>query len=169
MPRLTGLLLAIPMTAFLYGPSAYGHNCGHHGGCASSYSRDHGCLDCGAWTSDSRRSNSQSTANGARARSRPAKVQTIEGKIAEVIYLPGATPETALVELRLADETDAILVRLGPAGFLRQNALHLREGDTIAVTGYRVSAGSDDLLVATEVTKQGKTVRMRDEWGRSAW
>jgi hypothetical protein len=60
-------------------------------------------------------------------------------------------------------------VRLGPAGFLRQNALDLREGDTIAVTGYRVSAGSDDLLVATEVTKQGKTVRMRDEWGRSAW
>jgi hypothetical protein len=54
MPRLTGLLLAIPMTAFLHGPSAYGHNCGHHGGCASSYSRDDGCLDCDARTSDSK-------------------------------------------------------------------------------------------------------------------
>jgi hypothetical protein len=74
-----------------------------------------------------------------------------------------------MVELRLANGTTDLLVRLGPAGFLKQNQLNLKEGDAISVTGYRVSAGEDDLLVATEVTKEGKTVRFRDEWGRSAW
>ena len=169
MPRLTALLLAIPTTAFFYGVSAYGHNCGHHGGCASSYDRDHGCYGCGPGNLGSRWSNAPATPSDRQPRSRPARVHNREGKIAEVIYLPGAAPERAMVELRLADGTTDVLVRLGPAGFLKQNQLNLREGDAISVRGYLVSAGADDLLVATEVTREGKTVRFRDEWGRSEW
>jgi hypothetical protein len=86
-----------------------------------------------------------------------------------VIYLPGATPDTAIVELRLLSGTATIPVRLGPAGFLKQNQVNLKEGDAITVTGYRVSTGDGDLLVATEISKQGKTVRFRDRWGRSGW
>lgn len=154
MLRTTAMLLAIPTALMFQGLSAYGHNCGHHGGCASSYSRDHGCYGCAG-------SESQ-------PRSGAARVQTHAGKIAEVVYLPGATPERAMVEIRLA-ETDGVLVRLGPAGFLNQNGLTLREGDSITVTGYRVSSGTDDLVVATEISKDGRTVRLRDARGRSAW
>jgi hypothetical protein len=100
---------------------------------------------------------------------RPANVQTHEGKVTEVIYLTGATPDTAMVEVRLAAETSTILVRLGPTGFLKQGQVSLKEGDTIKVTGYRVTAGDGELLVANEVTKQGRTVRLRDQWGRPAW
>ena len=74
-----------------------------------------------------------------------------------------------MVELRLANGITDVLVRPGPAGFLKQNQLNLREGDAISVTGYRVTAGQDDLLVATEVTKEWKTVGFRDDWGKSAW
>jgi hypothetical protein len=74
-----------------------------------------------------------------------------------------------MVELRLLADTTSILVRLGPAGFLTQNQLSLKEGDAITVAGYRVSSDDGELLVATEVSKQGKTVRFRDRWGRPAW
>jgi hypothetical protein len=89
--------------------------------------------------------------------------------VVEVIYLPGATPETAMVELRLLSGTATIPVRVGPAGFLKQNQLSLKEGDAITVAGYRVSTGDGDLLVATEINKQGKNVRLRDRWGRPGW
>src|SRR5688500_4641831 len=112
MPRLTALLLAIPTTLFLYGLPAYGHNCGHHdhGGCASSYSRDHACYDCRPGTSGSRWSDSPSAPSDTRLRSGSARVQTREGKIAEIVYLPGAAPERAMVELRLADGTTDVQV-----------------------------------------------------------
>jgi hypothetical protein len=98
-----------------------------------------------------------------------ATAQSYEGKVAEVIYLPGVTPDTAMVELRLQSGSDRIPVRMGPAGFLKQNRLNLKEGDAITVTGYRVSVGDGDVLVATEVGKEGRTVRLRDRLGRSAW
>lgn len=164
MLRITAMLLAIPTALLFHGVSAYGHNCGHHGGCASSYSRDHACHGCDSWNNGSR----WSAGNESQPRSGAAKVQTHGGKIAEVVYLPGATPERAMVEVRLA-ETDGVLVRLGPAGFLNQNGVTLREGDSITVSGYRVSSGTDDLVVATEISKDGRTLRLRDARGRSAW
>jgi hypothetical protein len=95
--------------------------------------------------------------------------QSYEGRIAEVIYLPGVTPDAAMVELRLQSGSDVIPVRLGPTGFLKQNQLTLKEGDVITVTGYRASVGDGDVLVVTEVGKDGRTVRLRDRLGHSAW
>lgn len=168
MPRLFALL-AVPTALFLPSLLAHGHNCGHHGGCASSTSRDHGCYGCGSWNAGSRWNNSPPAAGQTPSRPGPANTQTHEVKIAEVVYLPGATPENAIVELRALDGSTPVLVRLGPAGFLKQNQLNLRDGDAVTVTGYRVAAGPEDLLIATEVSKQGKTVRFRDSRGRPAW
>lgn len=160
MARLTAALLAVPAALLFCGMTAYGHNCRHPGGCASSHHGDHGCYDCGF---------TLSAPDNAQPRSGPARAQTREGKVVELVYLPGSTPERAMVELRLADGTSDVLVRLGPAGFLKQNHLNLREGDTISVKGFRVTGGTEDLLIATEVTRQGQTVRFRDERGRPEW
>jgi hypothetical protein len=160
--RRNALLLTVSAALwFLSSPPAYGHGCGHHSGCGSLSWRDHGCYGCGSWSGGSRWSNPQTIS--------PASAETHDGKIAEVIYLPGANPDTAMVELRLLSGSATIPVRLGPAGFLKQNQLNLKEGDAITVTGYRISTGDGDLLVATKINKQGKTVRLRDRWGRSGW
>jgi hypothetical protein len=84
-------------------------------------------------------------------------LQTLEGKITEVDYLPGAT----------ADQTK--LVRLAPAGFLKQSGILLREGDTVTVKGFPVSGMEGDLIVAAEVHKGEKSVSLRDTSGRPAW
>jgi len=98
-----------------------------------------------------------------------ANLQTVEGKIAEVDYLAGATADSGMVEVRVQAGGQAQLVRLAPAGFLKQGGLHLREGDVVVVKGFPVSGMEGDLVVATEVHKGDVSLSLRDTQGRPAW
>jgi hypothetical protein len=96
-------------------------------------------------------------------------MRTAEGKITEVVYLPGATPDGGMVEVRLQSAGQSQLIRLAPVGFLKQSGLLLREGDTVIVKGFRVAGMEGDLLIATELRKGEKTLSLRDPRGRPAW
>ena len=96
-------------------------------------------------------------------------MRTAEGKITEVVYLPGATPASGMVEVRLQSAGQSQLVRLAPVGFLKQSGLLLREGDTVMVKGFPIAGMEGDLLVATELHKGEKTLSLRDTRGRQAW
>jgi translation initiation factor IF-1 len=97
-----------------------------------------------------------------------ANIQTLTGKVVEVVYLPGPSPDAAMVELRLQEGSGKPqLVRLAPSGYLKDNGLRIREGDTVTVKGYPVSAMEGELLVATQVQKGEKTLTLRDSFGRS--
>jgi hypothetical protein len=96
-------------------------------------------------------------------------LKTTEGKITEMIYLPGATPDGGMVEVRLQSAGQSELIRLAPVGFLKQSGLLLHEGDAITVKGFPISGMEGDILVATELHKGEKTVSLRDTFGRRAW
>ena len=85
------------------------------------------------------------------------------------VYLPGATPDSGMVEVRLQSAGQSQLVRLAPVGFLKQSGLLLREGDTVTVKGFPVAGMEGDLLIATELHKGEKTLSLRDTRGRPAW
>ena len=136
---------------------APGHDCGHHRYCD-------GCWDCGR----------HGCAGGPSARAsalsdQTAKLQTVEGKVAEVDYLSGATADSGMVEIRVQVAGQAKLVRLAPAGFLRQSGLQIREGDAIAVKGYPVTGMDGDLIVATDIRKGDTALSLRDARGRPVW
>ena len=127
---------------------AYGNDCDHH------YDHDgQGSHHCYAWTPSSG----------------PTEMRTTEGKITEIVYLPGATPDSGMVEVRLQSAAQSSLVRLGPVGFLKQSGLILREGDSISVKGFAIAGMEGDLVVATELHKGEKTLSLRDPRGRPAW
>ena len=96
-------------------------------------------------------------------------MRTAEGKITEVIYLPGATSDSGMVEVRLQSVGKSQLIRLAPVGFLKQSGFLLREGETVTVVGFPVAGMEGDLLVATELHKGEKTLSLRDAQGRQAW
>ena len=98
-----------------------------------------------------------------------ATEQSREGKVEEVVYPPGSTKDTAMVEIRLRVGTGRIPARLGPTGLLKQNHMDAHEGDTVSVTGHWVTAGKGEMLVVNRIAKQGRTLQLRDEWGRPAW
>jgi hypothetical protein len=115
------------------------------------------CASCGDATSGR-------SARGAAAQ------QSIEGKITEVVYLPGSTRDTAMVELRLATSSQGdVIVRLAPVNVLRQLQVDLREGETVRVNGYWVDTSGGDRLISTQIVAQGRTVQLRDTGGHCRW
>ena len=98
-----------------------------------------------------------------------ANVQTLEGKKSEIVYLPGATPDTGMVEVRVQSSGQSELIRLAPCGFLRQSGVLLREGDTLSLKGFRVAGMEGDLIVAATVQKGDKCLSLRDSRGQPLW
>ena len=96
-------------------------------------------------------------------------LKTLEGKIVEVIYLPGVTPENGMVDVRIQTSGGANLVRLAPSGFLKQSGLRLHEGDAVTIEAFSVAAMKGDVMVATKVHGNGLEVRLRDSSGRPLW
>jgi hypothetical protein len=139
---------------------AVAQGCGHHG---------HHCGDCDDCDhhgySTTQPSRSESWAPSTKA----AVTETTEGKIGEVIYLPGATEDSGMVEIRVQSVGQARVVRLAPTGFLKQGGLLLREGDAVKVKGFAVASMDGDILVATEITKGDKSLSLRDSRGRPTW
>jgi hypothetical protein len=156
--KLLRMVSAIPLVVLFSGISAAGHDCGYYG-------HHYGdCPDCdhayqGPPASRQWRNSPVTTAD----------LQTFDGKIVEVIYLPGAAADSGMVEVRIQSADQIKLIRLAPTGFLKQASLSLREGDSLRVTGFAVKGMDGDLIVATEVRSGDHVLRLRDARGRSAW
>ena len=152
-----GIIGVIAMFGWLGGRAA-AQGCCHH-----NHHYDD-CLDCGHhWYTAPQAGRSPASSGAA------ASMQTVEGKIGDVVYLPGATADSGMVEIRIQAGGQTKLVRLAPAGFLKQGGLHLREGDTVAVKGFAVAVMEGDVIVATEVRAGDRTLPLRDAQGRTAW
>jgi hypothetical protein len=94
-------------------------------------------------------------------------LRTLEGKIMEVVYLPGMTPESGMVDVRIQTSGGANLVRLAPSGFLKQSGPRLQEGDSVTIEAFPAMKG--DLMVATKVRGSGVEMRLRDSSGHPLW
>ena len=159
--KLLGILGVISCFYWFGAALAVGQGCCHH---------DHhyaDCRDCDhCWHQGSAAGRQF---RGSASPSSIANVQTVEGKIAEVVYLPGATAESGMVEIRLQSGARTNLIRVAPSVFLKQSGLVLREGDTVTVKGFAVAGMEADLIVATEVHKGEKTLSLMDTRGQPAW
>ncbi len=60
-------------------------------------------------------------------------------------------------------------VRLAPQGFLAAQGVWLAQGDELEVTGSKVTVQGAPVLIAREVTTQGKTIALRDRAGKPLW
>lgn len=100
------------------------------------------------------------------AQSRSAPLETLRGTVSEINRAPTAA---AVTEVWLRTAGGTILVRLGPADFLKQNGAALKEGDQIAVKGYHAGSAADDLLIATELEVGGKSLALRSGHGKPLW
>ncbi len=77
----------------------------------------------------------------------------------------GVTPGMALQGLVLKTTKGNITVDLGPPWYVKKQGFSLRTGDTLEVTGSRVTKDEKTLLLAAEVKKNGQTLKVRDEKG----
>ena len=140
---------------------ALGHDCGRH---------DHHCGDCCEGYRDScHGSQADRNSTGVAPSSGVANLQNLDGKISEIDYLPGSTPDTGMVEVRMQSAGQSELISLAPCGFLKLSGLHLKEGDTVTLKGFRVAGMQGDLIVATAIQRGDKSLALRDSHGQPLW
>lgn len=99
----------------------------------------------------------------------PARVERIHG---EVIVVERYTrPERGGVGLHVTVKTDSetIAVHLGPSWYLAERGLKLEPRDHVEVLGSRVAVGDGQEMIAAEIKKGEKIVKLRDEGGIPLW
>jgi hypothetical protein len=106
----------------------------------------------------------------------PKAVVTVQGQVekVETISKAGrrggmatAGREKQLVYLKTDQGT--MRVHLGPVKFLEQQQFAPKVGDTLSVTGAKMTTGRGEVIVAAEVKAGGKTVTLRDAQGKPVW
>ena len=74
-------------------------------------------------------------------------------------------PGMAIQGLVLTTAKGNITVDLGPPWYASKQGFTLQKGDTLEVTGSKVTKDEKVVLLAAEVKKNGQTLKVRDEKG----
>lgn len=71
--------------------------------------------------------------------------------------------------LTIKTDTGNAEVALGPSQFLKDQALQLKKGDRVDITGAKASTRRGEMFIARQITSGDKTLTLRDEKGIPAW
>jgi len=97
------------------------------------------------------------------------KTETIKGTIVTV-GTTRAGDRDELLRLRIhADDGREVIVYGAPWTWSDQQALALRPGKSVEVMGSPTPSGRNTVLVAGTIKADGKTVKLRDDEGRTVW
>ena len=92
---------------------------------------------------------------------------TITGTVQDVMQPQrGRMAGTHLI---VKTDKETIEVHLGPSNFINREGFNFAKGDAVEILGAMVAMGSNDVLIAREVTKDGKKLTLRDGSGRPVW
>jgi hypothetical protein len=90
---------------------------------------------------------------------------TLDGS---TIYVGDGTAALGFFAI-MKDGSNEIQVFFGPKSFLEEQGIELKTGDSIKVVGSRVKSNGSDIILAREVTHDGKTVTLRSKDGKPQW
>ncbi len=97
----------------------------------------------------------------------PATEKTISGEVLDVQQTQrGRVPG---LHLMVKTESETVDVRLGPATFVQNQGFTFAKGDKVEILGSKVTVAGTEVLIAREVTKDGKKLTLRDNAGRPMW
>jgi hypothetical protein len=99
----------------------------------------------------------------------PDTVTTLRGTASAVTVMPARGGRMGGMHLTLASDGQTTDVHLGPTWFLQQEGFEVAKGDSVEVTGSVSDAAGDRFLIAREIKKGQKTLKLRDEQGIPAW
>lgn len=99
----------------------------------------------------------------------PATVETLSGEVTKVErFTPGQGMGYG-IHLVLKTAAETIDVHLGPTWYVDQQGLTFAAGDKLEVTGSRITYQGKPAVIASEVKKGDKVLKLRDAQGIPAW
>lgn len=99
----------------------------------------------------------------------PRTVETVKGEVKEVRQFTPPTKGASGVRFTLITKQGPIEVILGPAWYVESQTFNLAPHDQVTVKGSRVAVEGKATMIATEVTKGGKTWKLRHKNGMPVW
>jgi hypothetical protein len=99
----------------------------------------------------------------------PKTIDTVSGEILGLDTFPGRQGMAGVHANLKTDKGETVAVHLGPAWYLDKQSVTLKQGDKVTVRGSRVTFDGKPAIIAAEVTKQGQTLRLRDDNGVPVW
>jgi hypothetical protein len=107
----------------------------------------------------------------------PKNVVTIQGQVEKVEAMSRQSrraggecqPARQVQVVYLKTDQGTMPVHLGPSQFLEQQQLTPKVGDTMTVTGSKLTTGKGEVILAAEVKSGGKTITLRDSQGVPVW
>ena len=97
----------------------------------------------------------------------PATEITLKGTVEAVNQQARGQMMGTHLTIKAGDETREVM--LGPANFITGKGFAFAKGDSVEVTGSKITMGAMEFLIAREVVKDGKTLTLRDKTGTPAW
>lgn len=99
----------------------------------------------------------------------PDTVTTLRGTASAVTVVPARGGRMGGMHVALQSDGQTMDVHLGPTWFLQREGVEVAKGDLVEVTGSVVDSDGSTFLVAREIKKGQKILRLRDEQGVPAW
>jgi hypothetical protein len=99
----------------------------------------------------------------------PKTVETISG---EVVSVDKITPTKGMsygVHLMVKTDKETISVHLGPGWYIENQDTKIEPKDGVEVKGSRIAIEGKPAIIAAEVKKGDKILKLRDENGFPAW
>ncbi len=73
------------------------------------------------------------------------------------------------VRLTVQDTSGTSTVMVGPNSYLDEQGITFTKGDSVQITGSKVSFNQNDFIIAAQIVISGKTLKLRDESGKPVW
>lgn len=98
----------------------------------------------------------------------PKTETTISGIVDDVQQHSGRHGWTG-IHLIVKADTGTVEVHVGPSTYISQQKFSFAKGDQVQVVGSMVKLNNTDALLAREITKDGKTLTLRNAQGIPQW
>lgn len=98
----------------------------------------------------------------------PKTETTVKGTVQQVQEQAGRHGWKG-THLIVKTDTGTLPVHLGPSAYISKKQFSFAQGDRVEILGSKVTIGGTETLLAREVTKDGKTLVLRDGQGIPQW
>jgi len=99
----------------------------------------------------------------------PKTETTIKGAIQDVQEISGTRGGWTGIHLLMKTDAGDVDVHVGPSSYVSEKQFSFAKGDTVEVVGSKVSIEGKEVVLAREITKDGKTLVLRNAQGFPLW
>ncbi len=96
-------------------------------------------------------------------------IETVKGEISSVKKSYNEKSRGYILGFKLKSDDETIYVHVGPGWYVEEKEFTFVKGDKVEVTGSRVTVKDKQVIIATEIVKDGKTLILRNGEGTPLW